>query len=77
MIDARYRHGFPSTRCRRTLVTFLLMLWDYALVDAKTMDACLRLYDGVAPSAPATTAGGGSGPPAALPRKPPRPPKTM
>ena len=35
---------------RRTLVTFLLMLWDYALVDAKAMDACLRLYDGTAPA---------------------------
>jgi hypothetical protein len=31
---------------RRGLLCFLMMLWDCALVESATIDACIGLYDG-------------------------------
>ncbi|KAG1677119.1 hypothetical protein FOA52_000925 [Chlamydomonas sp. UWO 241] len=36
--------SLPSLR--RGLLSFLMMLWDCALVESGTIDACIRLYDG-------------------------------
>ncbi|GAX84871.1 hypothetical protein CEUSTIGMA_g12292.t1 [Chlamydomonas eustigma] len=50
MLKARGQDG------RRSLVTFLLMLWEYSLIDAKTMDRCFSIYDAEDPFQDSTLA---------------------